>query len=152
MTKAGLAKLQRVYLKAKKDHLAMELLEKQLKNKVLSENVYMIEEEHANGRAVERIIRAESDFLMSDVDFEDYCQKLYQEAISARINLPDSNHTFTWETYPALKNAENNLLDWVRKNVPGERPELTKESIEKMASHWKYRQELIDLTLQLQAG
>lgn len=152
MNTTGLAKLQRAYKKAKKAHLEMEVMEKQLKNKVLAENVYMAEEEHANGRPVERITNANSDYLMSDEDFSTYCKHLYEKAISTGVNLPDANHTFTWETYPALKKAENNLLDWVRKNIPGQRPELTKEAIEKMANHWKHRQELIDITLQLQAG
>lgn len=151
MNTVGLAKLQRAYKAAKKAHSVMEALETKLKNKVLAENVYMVEEEHADNRPIERITSAGSDFLMSDVDFKDYCQKLYTEAIKAGVNLPDANHTFTWQTFTNLKNAESNLLDWIRKNIPGQRPELTKEVIEKMANHWKHRQELIDLTLQLKA-
>lgn len=84
----------------------METLNNQVKNKVLSENIYF-DTETGN-----RILDYKSDYLMSDTD------------------------------------AERDLLEWIRKNIVNKRPELTTETIEKMIANYKYKEQLINLTLQ----
>lgn len=107
-------KAQVNYIKAKVSNDNIEEIAKECKQKVLKENIFLEEETQ------ERIIKPNSDFLMSDSDFEKYCRLVHEEEIKRGLEVPTWDTTANYQTRPALLKAENELLEMGLKAVKEE--------------------------------
>lgn len=127
------------YIKAKAVHEATEQIEKECKQKVLQENEFLTEDSQ------ERITDYKSDFRMNDEASERYFKLVYEEETKRGLNIPDYNTAATYKTFPALKKAEDDLLNIGIYTIP----ETERESIKKTFNHWKYRYEVLNLMVKL---
>lgn len=94
-----------------------------------------------------RILSHVGDFTMSETDFERYCKLVWAEQIKAGLNVPDWNTTEDWETRPALRKAENGLIDFGLNNIP-----VSEETKKKMKMDYVTREKMIDLAMRLDAN
>lgn len=132
-------KTRSAYIKAKWAYETTVIIEKQCKVKVLNDNIFYTED------SKERIIDYKSDFRMNDEDSEKYFKLVYEEEIKRGLDVPDYNTTVTYKTFPALKKAEDDLLNIGLYTIP----ENERESIKKTFNHWKYRYEVLNLMVKL---
>jgi len=147
--KTELVKHQGEYIKAKAENEATIKIEKECKIKILTENVFItegIEEEEQED--IERIYSPSSDYRMSEFDFTNYCKLVYAEEIKNGLDIPDYNTTADYKTSKNLKKAENELLK-IGIDIIVEKENANREDFEKVADHWKLRDEMIELVLQL---
>lgn len=143
MDKNELKRAQREYREAKAENDRALSIEEQAKAIVLQGNVFSEEE------TGERITKASSDFLMSDDDFKKYIDLCYIERKKLGIDVPAEN-TADCYTHEALRQAEDKLLDLAFKVLPKTHKGINlHEKLELVRKHWKYRQEFIDLIMQL---
>jgi hypothetical protein len=122
---------------------AAEETDKESKNKVLSENVFVICTDHET-RATkngDRITDYKIDFLMSDSDFEKYCQLVYEENLKAGLDSGGVGLTF-WHLRKAVIDAENALIDTVAADIPQYTPEI----IKKVKTHPNLRKNFLKIT------
>jgi hypothetical protein len=115
---------------------AAEETDKASKNKVLFENDFR------NTKNGERITDERIDYLMSDSDFERYCQLVYEENLKAGLDSGGVGLTF----YPlrkAVLDAENALIDFVASELPGA---YTPDKIKIVKTHPKYREQFLKIT------
>ena len=159
--KRKFAPVQTKYMKAKAMHETIKKLEKQAEVKILRENIFYSElsaEEIALGEKVERITNPNGAFMMNESDFTTYCKLTHDEYTRLGIEVPDYNTTADHQSRKALNKAEKDLIHWGHEQVKG-LPQFQgkhKQSIqdlylkadELMIEH---RNELIDLTMHLQA-
>lgn len=123
----------------------IEELTEEIQQKILDENVYM--DEHHNSEEKMRITRPFDDYLMNEDIFKnDYLEKCYAEYKKAGIADPRGKEYIpSSESKDKLKQAENQLLDFIIKILPAE---IAHEAI-KARHHWKYKEQMLDLTLRL---
>lgn len=119
-------------------------LETRVKTEILYDNVYMTKPKEEEKQS--RILDPIGDFRMSDEDFKDYCIKVYDRLVQAgATDIPDYNTTATANQETALKAAENAMLDAFLPLVP----KSLQGALDKARNDYKYRQELINITLQV---
>jgi len=154
--KRKFAPVQMDYMKAKAMQETVTSIEKECKIKVLAANTFY--NVPLEGQDIERILDPISDFEMSDTDFTTYC-KLFKDECTLRGALtPDFDTTVDYQTRPALRKAEKELIHWGHdqiKQLPqykGKNKKLLLDLFAKVdelrMSHYN---ELIDLTMHLQA-
>lgn len=156
---AEITALQETYLIAKAMEEEINAKDEEIKRKVLAENEYYITGElweltfKRDPNAERRITDPKSDYKMfSDTDTaqqNDYLDKLYAEYLKAGIAdergrgwIPSAKaHNIRHE-------AENALLDIVIELFKGTEYE---DAIRQATKHWKYREQLLDITMKLKA-
>lgn len=140
-----LATAQKAYEKARDEHSSMSAIEKWAQRCVLSENTFYVADEWIEGPGKgDKIMDPRSDYLMDDDSFTLYCQLVHNRLALSGYNIPLEN-TATYQTAPALKAAEEELID---ASIPF-MPALAVAQLPRMRDHWKYRAELIELSKML---
>lgn len=138
-----LKEAQRAYRKAKIEHDRALSIDGKAKTIVLQNHIFVEEETR------ERITKAGRDYLMSDEDFKRFINLCYVERKKLGLDIPAENTAYYY-TLPALKQAEDNLLDVAFKILPETHEDINlHEKLKEARKHWKYRQEFINLTMQL---
>lgn len=151
--------LQETYLIAKAMEEAIEEQDKEIKRKVLAENEYYINGElweltkKRHPDAERRITDPRDDYKMfSDTDTtqqNDYLDKLYTEYLKAGIaDKRGKGWIPSAEAHNIRHKAENALLDIVIELFTGTEYE---DAIRQATRHWKYREQLLDITMKLKA-
>jgi hypothetical protein len=142
-TTTELKRAQREYRKAKTENDRVLSIEEKAKTIVLQNNIFAEEE---TGK---RITKPSRDYLMSDGDFKKFIDLCYIERKKLGLDVPAENTAYCY-TLPALKQAEDNLLDLALQILPKVHQGINlHEKLAIARNHWKYRQEFIDLTMQL---
>ena len=157
---AEITALQKTYLIAKAMEDEINAKDEEIKRKVLAENEYYICDEmweleyRRNPNAERRITNPKADFLLCDENdmtaYNDYLDKLYVEYLKTGIAdergrgwIPSAKaHNIRHET-------ENALLDIVIELFKGTEYE---DAIRQATKHWKYREQLLDITMKLKAA
>jgi hypothetical protein len=136
--KTNFKKAQREYNRIKTEHERVLAIDQRSKNKVLTDNVFYSEEDN------KRITNCNSDFLMSEEDFTNYCKLVFAENIKAGLNIPNYETTADYKTFKALKQAEDNLLiaglEIIPNNLKSE-----KVTLQEVKNHYKYREKMLDI-------
>ena len=127
----------------------------EIETKVLAENEYMTDSEYIETLAEckarrwkdERITRPFDSYLMADADFQDYLEKCYAEYVKAGIAHPQGKGYCPDAPYREARiKAENALLDLFEKVMP---EVISHKDYNLMRKHWKYRERLINLALDM---
>ena len=132
----------------------------EIETKVLAENEYMMDAKYidelneaaAEGKLsrrckVERITRPFDSYLMADADFQDYLEKCYDGYVKAGIAHPWGKGFCPDAPYREARiKAENALLDLFERIMP---EVISHEDYNMMRKHWKYRERLINLALDM---
>ncbi len=113
---------------------AAEEIDKASKKRVLEKNVFADEE------SGERITDERHDFMMSESDFEKYCQLVYEENLKAGLDSGGAGLTF-WPLRKAVLNAENALIDAVAEDIP----QYTPEVVEQIKISPKFREQFLKI-------
>jgi hypothetical protein len=114
---------------------AAEIIDKSSKNRVLEKNIFADEE------SGERITDERHDFMMSDSDFEKYCQLVYEENLKRGLDSGGVGNTF-WHLRKAVLDAENELIDTVAADIPAYTPEVVKT----LKTNHKFREKFLKIT------
>ena len=114
---------------------AAEIIDKASKNRVIEKNIFADEE------SGERITDERHDFMMSDSDFEKYCQLVYEENLKAGLDSGGVGLTF-WPLRQAVFDAENALIDAVAEDIPQYTPEI----VEQIKTSPKFREQFLKIT------
>lgn len=150
----------KLYLLAKAIEDDVKARARAIETKVLSENVYLDDMEKINrlNTAAEqggssrrltqqRITRPFDTYKMSDTDFQDYMEKCYQLYLKDGIAHPKGKgYIPEAPAEETRRQAEDYLLDVFRKITPDI---LSDKEFEEMRHHWKYREKLIELALDM---
>ena len=130
----------------------------EIQERILAENVYNVSPEiaeqldeagKAHGRrfTTHRITRPFDSYMMTDSDHMDYLNKCYVEYCKAGIEddrgceyIPEAREK------EAHRNAENHLLDVFQIIAVT----ISPEDFQMMRTHWKYRERLIQLALDME--
>lgn len=122
---------------------AAEEIDRANKNKVLAENVFTIctDTETRATKNGERITDIRIDYLMSDADFEKYCQLVYEENLKAGLDSGGAGLTF-WPLRKAVIDAENALIDIVAADIP----QFTPEAVKRLKTSVKFREQFLKIT------
>ena len=156
---AEITALQETYIIAKAMEEEINAKDEKIKRKVLAENEYYITGElweltlKRDPNAERRITDPKSDYKMfSDADTaqqNDYLDKLYAEYLKAGIA---DERGRGWIPSAKVRNvrgkAENALLDIVIELFKDTEYE---DAIRQATKHWKYREQLLDITMKLKA-
>ena len=137
--KAAMERVKVAYAKWR----AAEEIDKASKNKVLSENNFVICTDHET-RATkngDKITDPRIDYLMSDTDFEKYCELVYAENLKAGLDSGGAGNTF-WHLRKAVLDAENELIDTVAAEIPAYTPEVVKT----LKTNHKFREKFLKIT------
>ena len=121
----------------------------EIKRKVLAENEYYMDVALAEKRNQQpkRITDPRQDYMMAENDFLDFIKKCYPLEKEAGIANPDG-YEYCADA-PAREQrvaAEENLLDEFMKILP---EGLDAETFKKARTHWKYRDRMIELALDM---
>ena len=142
MTDRKLAELQKAYRAATRANERAKAIGERAGKQILTENEFYASEEMRDGEA-KRITKHFNSFLMSDEDFAKYC-KLHNERMrQLGLEVPEG-FTDTFETQPALKAAEDALLEYGKQITVG-RLGITEEEYTRLHNHWKARGEVLNL-------
>ncbi len=136
--KIRLKKAQAQYTLALSAHEAAMEIGHKASLSVLNSTVFTNEE------TGERITNPKRDFLMGDSDFDRYVELTNKEMRKLGHVVPLGN-TATHETWPALKQAEDELISIAIAITPAS----VRGGLERARNHYKYRGELVDLTYRL---
>lgn len=98
---------------------AADELDRETKNEVLAAHGFREEE---SGK---QITEYKTDFLMSDADFERYCELVYRRNLEKGLDSGGAGLTF-WPLQKAVYDAEDALIDTVAAEVPQYTPEMVK--------------------------
>lgn len=122
---------------------AAEIIDKANKQKVLNENDFrvQVERESADAKNGDRITDIIADYLMSDTDFEKYCELVYAENLKCGLDSGGAGLTF-WPLRKAVLNAENALIDAVAEDIPQYTPEVVKT----LKTNHKFREKFLKIT------
>ena len=143
VAKKELRKIQKNYLEVKAEYMTLKAVENAAEDQACEELELITEEdfEPADHR---------NSFMLSEEDTERMLTRR-QEIITAQgYNYPDKDLVLSHDAWQRLRRAENDIFKWVHENVR-ERIGVTEEELDRMVNHWKYSQQLIELTLKLQA-
>ena len=149
-----------LYLIAKAIEDDIKARARAIETKVLSENVYLDDMEKINrlNAAAEhggssrcltqtRITRPFDTYKMTDTDFQDYLEKCYNLYLIDGIAHPKGKgYIPEAPAEETRREAENYLLDVFEKITPDS---ICHEEYEQMRIHWKYREQLIELALNI---
>jgi hypothetical protein len=122
---------------------AAEETDKESKKRVLAENNFVIctDKETRATKNGERITDIRIDYLMSDADFEKYCQLVYEENLKAGLDSGGAGLTF-WPLRKAVIDAENALIDIVAEDIP----QFTPEVVKRLKTSAKFRERFLKIT------
>ena len=142
---------QKAYITAKAAEEAIKEISEDIQRKILAENVYNVMPKFQNRRGItERITEPKHTYLMDEEiflnDFLDKCYAEYQKAGIAdgrgKEYIPEAVARDT------RLDAEKALIEIAIDILP-DIPE--KETLRKAATHWKYREQILNLILKLDA-
>jgi hypothetical protein len=123
---------------------AAEEIDKASKEKVLAENNFRYcypEGTPGAEKQGEKITKANSAFLMSDSDFERYCELVYLENLKCGLDSGGVGLTF-WPLRKAVLDAEDELIDTVAADIPAYTPEV----VETLKTNHKFREKFLKIT------
>lgn len=122
---------------------AAEETDRESRTKVLAENDFVICVERESGDAKNgvKITEPRIDFLMSESDFERYCELVYAENLKAGLDSGGVGLTF-WPLRKAVLDAENALIDTVATDIPIYTPEVVK----RVKTEHKLREQFLKIT------
>jgi len=109
--KTTLKKLQIAYLVAKAAQETAEKLDKEIKTQVLAENEYLISNDWEE-RSGQRILNPNSDYLMTDNNFDSYCKKVFELYKEHGIVLESWDRSATWPSRKTAIEAEKALIKY----------------------------------------
>lgn len=135
-----LKQAQNNYMVALAAYKASKAIETDAKTEVLKNHVFV------NDETGERITSPNADFMMDDASFPQYCQYVHETMLSMGLDIPAEN-TADYKTRPVLRAAEEKLIDMSISIVPAG----LHKNLNIARQNLKYRQEMIDLTLRLDA-
>ena len=146
-----------VYMMARAKHETICEIEKEVKTRILADNIFMSEEvEFENGRTIpsERILDPNADFMMNEEDSHKYWRICHDEYTKAGLVIPDYLTTPTFESFPALKKAEKDLIEWgysLMKKLPQYKTHEKDLEMLKERASWdmETRDKMIDLTMNI---
>ena len=142
---------QKTYITAKAAEEAIREISEDIQRKILAENIYTASPEFQNRRGIgERITEPKHTYLMDEEIFlNDFLEKCYAEYQRAGIAdgrgkeyIPEAVARDT------RLDAEKALIEIAIDILP-EIPE--KETLRKAINHWKYREQILELILRLDA-
>ena len=142
---------QKAYITAKVAEETIREISEDIQRKILADNVYTVSPEFKNRRGIgERITDTKHTYLMDEEifsnDFLDKCYAEYQKAGIAdsrgKEYIPEAVARDT------RLDAEKALIQLAIDILP-DIPE--KETLRKAANHWKYREQILELILRLDA-
>lgn len=146
-------KAQKGYLLAKANNETVKRIDKENKTKVLQAREFYTEYiAELPEEPIKRILEPIEDYRMSESDFETYCKLVYEENIKSGLKIPDIGIELYYtsvdcETRKALEEAEKQLFEAGQFTIPNS----IKESLKKAFINYKYKEELIDLLIKLDA-
>jgi len=132
-------------LKAAAKWRATDEIDKANKNKILAENNFRYcypEGTPGAEKQGEKITNQRDDFLMSDEDFNKYCELIYAENVKSGIDSGGVGITF-WDVQKAVIDAEDKLIDTVAAQLPND---YTPERVKWLKTSYKYRKEFLRIT------
>ena len=142
---------QKAYITAKAVEETIREISEDIQQKILAKNIYTVSPEFQNRRGIgERITEPKHTYLMDEEifinDFLDKCYAEYQRAGIAdsrgKEYIPEAVARDT------RLDAEKALMQLAIDILP-DIPE--KETLRKATTHWKYREQILDLILRLDA-
>ena len=142
---------QKAYITAKAAEEAIKGIAEDIQRKILVENIYTVSPEFQNRRGiVERITEPQHTYVRDEEIFlNDFLEKCYAEY--QKVGIADSRGK---EYIPEAVardtrlDAEKALMQLALDILP-DIPE--KETLRKATTHWKYREQILDLILRLDA-
>jgi hypothetical protein len=122
---------------------AAEIIDKASKEKVLAENNFVIctDRETRATKNGDRITDPRIDFLMSESDFEKYCELVYAENLKCGLDSGGVGLTF-WPLRKAVLDAEDELIDTVAADIPAYTPDVVKT----LKTNHKFREKFLKIT------
>lgn len=146
--KSELMRLQKSYIEAKAEHETIKQIEEEVKIQVLQDNEFYTVDYEESNEPKERVLKTNWDFLINDEDFEVYCKLCHEGYLQRGLNIPDWNMTPDFESRQELKKAEDDLLK-IGIDIIVSRGDAKRADLEKLTQHWKYRDEMLELTFKL---
>ena len=142
---------QRAYITAKAAEETIGEIAEDIQRKILAENVYTVSPEFKNRRGIgERIIDPKHAYLMNEEAFiNDFLDKCYAEY--QKVGIADGRGKEYMPEAVARDtrlDAEKALIQLAIDILP-DIPE--KETLREAAKHWKYREQILELILRLDA-
>ena len=143
VAKAELKKIQKNYLETKAEYTTLKAVENAAEDQACEELELITEEDfepadHSNS------------FMLSEEDTDRMLTRRQEIIIAQGYDYPDKDLVLSHDAWQRLRRAENDIFKWMHENVR-EKIGVTEEELDRMVSHWKYSQQLIELTLKLQA-
>ena len=142
---------QKAYITAKAAEEAIREIAEDIQRKILAENIYTVSPEFQNRRGIgERITEPKHTYLMDEEIFiNDFLEKCYTEYQKAGIADGRGKEYIPEAVARDIRlDAEKALIEIAIDILP-EIPE--KETLRKATTHWKYREQILDLILRLDA-
>ena len=142
---------RKAYITAKAAEEAIKGISEDIQRKILAENIYTVSPEFQNRRGVgERVTEPKHTYLMDEEIFlNDFLEKCYAEYQKAGIAdsrgkeyIPEA---VARDTRLDAEKALIQLAIDILPNIP------KKETLRKATTHWKYREQILDLILRLDA-
>lgn len=155
-----LSPAQNAYMLARANYETIAEIEKDCKNRVLAENIFVIADEWEEDFG-QRITDHRTDYLMSDEEFTRYVNLCFVAYKKEGIALKTCELTPSGPAWETLKQAEKNLLAWSKQQTLGNNGIARKfglsshkiADIEKVFAAAKHnidlRHQLVDLALKL---
>ena len=142
VAKKELKKIQKNYLETKAEYATLNAVENAAEDQACEELELITEEDfepadHHNS------------FMLSDADFDKMLTRRQEIIIAKGYDYPNKDLVLSHEARQRLRRAENDIFKWIHENVR-EKIGVTEEELDRMVNHWKYSQQLIELTLKLQ--
>ena len=142
---------RKAYITAKAAEEAIKGISEDIQRKILAENIYTVSPEFQNRRGVgERVTEPKHTYLMDEEIFlNDFLEKCYAEYQKAGIAdsrgkeyIPEA---VARDTRLDAEKALIQLAIDILPNIP------EKETLRKAINHWKYREQILELILRLDA-
>lgn len=135
------------YIKLKKEIGRIELIEKECKEEVLKNNVFLISTENFEKRIKKRpnlerrITESIGDYLMSREDLEKYLKLVHELRTSKGIKAKNWDSSSTYALFEKMQEAEKIMIDKTIEIAPND----IKEEIKELFDNWKYRGRAIEI-------
>ena len=142
---------QKAYITAKAAEEAIKEISEDIQRKILAENIYTVSPEFKNRRGIgERITEPKHTYLMDEEIFlNDFLDKCYAEYHKAGIaDSRGKEYIPEAVARDTRLDAEKALMQLAIDILP-DIPE--KETLRKATTHWKYREQILELILRLDA-
>lgn len=140
---------QKAYIAAKVSEEAIKGIAEDIQRKILAENVYIISLEFQNRRGIsERITEPKHTYLMDEEIFiNDFLEKCYAEYQKAGIADSRGKEYVPEAVARDTRLEAEKALIQLAINILPDIPE--KETLKKATTHYKYRNQILDLILRL---